>query len=131
MQDLYLGDKLDDSPQGRVTKRKIMADVLRGLCAFHQHELSHFDVKMENVVWDGAVARLIDFDFVESWTDSRAKPWHPPGSILYLNRSFAPGASGDMHSMDIFAAGAMSRRALALAVNFQVNRYRNQLNFGR
>jgi serine/threonine protein kinase len=96
-----------------VNMRKIMADVLRGLCVLHQHGATHRDVKLDNVVWDAEteVARLIDFDFVQSFEAMKEK-WDTRGSKEYFDDEFNPvkkplSDGTHMHALDIFAAGSM------------------------
>jgi serine/threonine protein kinase len=75
-------------PDGKT--RKIMSDVLRGLCVLHQHGVAHRDVKLGNIVWNAetGVARLTNFDSAISSTVQSE------------------------HAQDIFAAGATYLRLL-------------------
>ena len=52
-----------------------VAESCRARQVLAEQGASHRDVKLENVVWDGEDARLIDFDLALTQVRVPARPW--------------------------------------------------------
>jgi len=124
-----LGQWMADHPRPDLdTVRALLAQVGRGLSAFHHKEMLHQDLRPDNVMIDRAgTARIIDFASVHvaglTEGTARARPEAIVGTLQYAAPEYFTGEGGDPRS-DLFSLAVLAYQMLTgqLPYGLQVTR---------
>ncbi len=110
-----LSQWMKDNPQPSLeTVRGIVAQIAKGLLAFHRQEMVHQDLRPNNImIDDSGTVKIIDFGAtsVAGIAETEHTPTGIPGTAQYCAPEYFLGELGD-HRSDMFSLGVITYQLL-------------------
>jgi serine/threonine protein kinase len=95
-----------DMTMGRCVVRDIVVDVLTGLTELHQLSIYHADVKLENIIMFGKIAKIVDFGAAQ-FVESDVTAGDIGGTLAYMSPEMIKGDTIIGTPTDIWSMGVM------------------------
>ena len=108
---------------GKEIGRGIFKIILNGLKAIHEKEITHRDLKMENIMLNKEfIIKIADFGFSRSIFNPQGekKLFTPLGTIGYAAPEILSRKESDGEKIDIFSLGAMLFNIVTCKIGFQM-----------